>query len=85
MSEVLSTQRITALLCALVAELLEVEVDTVTAASDLTADLCLESLQQLELMTRVEQLMGLMLDSETWLALVTVYDLAQYTASVQST
>jgi acyl carrier protein len=78
MPEISSTQDIVVLLRELVAELLEIDISEVAPDSDLTNGLCVESLQQLELMARVEQRLQITFDIEAWMTPVTVADLAQY-------
>jgi acyl carrier protein len=77
-------QDITYLLREVVADLLEVDVSEVTADADIEDVLCLESLQQLELMVRVEDRLCVTFDIETWIARRTVRDLASHISTLQN-
>jgi acyl carrier protein len=83
MPQALSTQEIVALLRELLVELLEIDISEVTLDSDLTDGLCVDSLQQLELMTRVERRLHITLDIDAWLTPATVAHLAQHITARQ--
>lgn len=74
---------IIALLRQLLAGMLEIDIGDVAADADLTNGLCVESLQQLELMTRVEERLHMTFDADAWVASGTVADLAQHIATKQ--
>jgi acyl carrier protein len=78
MPESLSTAEIVTLLRELIAELLEIGVAEVIPDADLVREQGVDSLQQLELMTRVEHRLHVTFDVETWLMRTTLVDLAEY-------
>lgn len=83
MPALLSVNDITELLRQIFAQLLEVDIHEVPADADIHDGLCVESLQQLELMTRVEERLHLTFDLEAWTAPRTIEDLAQHVAELQ--
>lgn len=83
MPETISDQEILTLLRELLAELLEMDISEVPGDANLRDGLCVESLQQLELMTRVEEELDMMFDIETWIEPETVADLARHIAGIR--
>ncbi|HEY2283060.1 MAG TPA: acyl carrier protein [Solirubrobacteraceae bacterium] len=84
MSVDISVQEITNLLREVIADLLETDVSEVAADADIQDSLCLESLQQLEFMVRIERRLGLTFDIETWIAPRSVQELAGYIATLRA-
>lgn len=83
MPEPLLIQEILVWLRELIAELVEIDVMDVAVDSDLVNGLYIESLQQLELMNRVEQRLRIAFDIEVWLTSATVEELAEYIIAKQ--
>jgi acyl carrier protein len=59
-------------------EVIEREPNTIAPDADLRDALCLESLQQLELMHRLEEILRVSFDAEAWLEPTTVGELAEH-------
>jgi acyl carrier protein len=77
MGKLLTCEELTTLVQALLAEILECSPQGVPEEASLVDDLDLDSLQQLELMTRVEHELNLRLDIEDWRGGRTVRELAE--------
>lgn len=83
MPALLSVHDITELLREMFAQMLEIDITEVPADADIHNSLCVESLQQLEMMTRVEERLCLTFDMEAWIEPRTVKDLARHIAALQ--
>ncbi len=83
MPALLSVHDITELLREMFAQLLEIDITEVPADADIHDSLCVESLQHLEMMTRVEERLHLTFDMDAWIAPRTVEDLARHIAALQ--
>lgn len=83
MPALLSVHDITEMLREMFAQLLEIDITEVPADADIHDSLCVESLQQLEMMTRVEGRLNLTFDMDVWITPRTVEDLARHIASLQ--
>ena len=83
MSVDLPIREVIDLLCEVIAELLEIDIREVAADADIQDGLCLESLQQLEFMVRIEGRLGLVFDIEAWIAPRTVQELAGYIVTLR--
>lgn len=79
MGDQLTPQEVTALLRELLAEILELDVDEVSADDDLVDGLDADSLQRLDLMTEVEHRLGIRLDARAWRQARTLAELAALT------
>jgi acyl carrier protein len=66
MSPLPTSEELAGLVRALLAEILETSVQEIPVEADLIDELDLDSLQQLELMTKVEQHLSIRLDIDDW-------------------
>ena len=78
MSELLSAVQTGALLRALLGEILEIDPVEIPLDAKLTDELDVDSLQQLELMTMIEERLQTRFDTEAWLGPRTVAELAEH-------
>jgi len=76
--EPLSAEEVRVLLRLQVADLLDIDASEVAYDAELTAEQGVDSLLQLELMTRVEQQLHLTFDIDAWLIPTTLAELAQH-------
>jgi acyl carrier protein len=79
MGDELTRRQVTARLRELLAEILECDAADVGPDDDLVDELDADSLQRLELMTEVEQELGIHLDAGAWRAGRTLGELAELT------
>lgn len=75
-----ATPDILTLLRSQLGEMLECDPDTIRPDTDLRDELCIESLQQLELMHRLEERLEVGFDADAWLTPATVRQLADHIA-----
>jgi acyl carrier protein len=79
MERALSDAEVVALLCELLADILELPSERVGRDDDLVDELDADSLQRLELMTEVEHRLDVRLDARAWRDARTVGELAELT------